>query len=61
MWDGKKSEGSRAVHSFPSPQQKGWQRPNVIMSGLEIRVGDREKWAEKIRWVLRAMEVGEGS
>lgn len=47
---------------FPlNPNKKGWQRPNVIVSGLEIGVGHREKWAEKIPCVLRAMEVEEGS
>lgn len=33
----------------------------MIVSGLEIGVGDREKWVDKIRWVLRTMEAGEGS
>lgn len=33
----------------------------MIVSGLEIGVGGREKWVEKISCVLQAMEVEEGS
>lgn len=61
MWDEKNQKAAEPFILSPPPIKKGWQRPNVIVSGIEIGAGDREKSAEKFGGVLRAMEVGEGS